>query len=102
MVWNHRVMRRVQVDPRGETLVTYGIVEAHYEKRGGLPHSWTEGYMEPMGESMTELIQDFACMLAALRLPVLDHNGSECEPAVLLADDIQKWIDAMRDIQGEA
>ena len=93
---NHRVMRRVHGSSK-ETSVEYGIVEAFYHtKRDKLPYTWTEEFMRPSGETMEELIKDFAWMMEALSLPILDHNGSECEPAATLADDLKQWIAAMR------
>ena len=100
--WNHRVMRKVFVSEH-ETVVQYGIVEAHYHTKGDkLPHSWTEEFMEPYGDTLPDLIKDFARMMAALSLPVLDHNGAEIEPAAVLADELQQWIDSMREVQGHA
>ena len=101
--WNYRIMRKVQHDPKFGTSVTYGIVEAHYEKRGDeLPNTWTEEYVEPMAENLPDLIKDFAWMMTALTKPVLDHNGSACEPATILVDELQQWLDARADAQGEA
>lgn len=103
MTWNHRIQRRVEVGPTGETHVSYGIVEAHYDKRGDkTPVSWTEDYMAPTGETLPELIKDFAWFMAALRHPVIDHNGAECEPAALLADEIQQWANAVTEAKGNA
>ena len=102
-VWNHRIMRRIYVDPTGKTTVRYGIVEAHYEKRGDdMPHSWMEEFIAPEGDTLPSLIKDFSQMLAALSKPILDHNGSRCEPATITSDELQQWVDALRDAEGEA
>ena len=98
MTWNYRIMRRME---NGKPM--YGIVEAHYTKRGDTkPHSWTQGYSEPFGETLEELTKDFAWFMAALRWPVLDEEGNECEPQLMQVDTLQKWIDEMADVQGEA
>lgn len=103
MTWNYRIMRKIIVDKTGATETQYGIVEAYYSAKGDvIPHSWTENFCSPFGETIDDLIKDFSWMMAALRLPILDHNGAKCEPATMLADDIQKWVDAMCDVQGEA
>lgn len=103
MPWNHRIQRRVYVDKAGNTTVQYGIVEAFYKERGDkLPHSWTEDFMAPSGETVAELTKEIAYMLAALRLPILNHNGGEVEPATLTADEIQLWVDELADVKGEA
>lgn len=40
------------------------------------------------------MVNDFAWMLAALTKPILDEEtGKEVEPAKILKDDLQKWID---------
>jgi len=82
--WNYRVMRRVHVNSN-VTSFEYGIVEAFYQTScGKLPYTWTEEFMRPSRETMEELINDLAWMTEALSLPVLDHNGLECEPAAAL------------------
>ena len=100
--WNYRIMRMVEIHPTMGESITYGIVEAHYENRGDAkPHSWSEEYCHPMGETLGELTKDFAWFLTALTKPVLDENGNECAPAVMLADDLQKWLDARAEAKGE-
>ena len=103
MSWNYRIMRKVQHDAKLGTSISYGVAEAHYANHGDtLPNGWTEEYMEPMGETLEELISDFAQFMTALTKPILDHNGFECGPAVILGDALQQWIDARAEAKGEA
>lgn len=96
--WNYRVFRCV--DPTGSPY--YEMREVHYGE-GNKVEGWTEGGSAPMGETFRELIGDLAWLLAALSKPILDDKtGLECEPAQMLADDLQRWMDARADTESEA
>lgn len=96
--WNYRVFRCA--NPDGSPY--YEMREAYYDEAGKLD-GWTEGGAAPMGETFDELIGDLARLMAALSKPILDDKtGLECEPAQILADDLQKWMDARAEAKGEA
>ena len=97
MTWNYRVFRCA--NPDGSPY--YEMRETHYDESGV---SWGEDAASPQGETLRELISDLAWFLAALTKPILDDKtGRECEPAQMLADDLQKWMDDLRrGAEGEA
>lgn len=98
MSWNYRVFRCV--DPANSPY--YEFREAHYDE-GGKVNGWTEGSASPVGETFSDLIKDLAWLIGALNKPILDgETGEECEPAQMLADDLQQWVDARAGTQGEA
>lgn len=98
MTWNYRVFRGA--DPDGSPY--YEIRETHYDAAGAV-NGWTAGGSAPMGETFRELINDLAWIMAALSKPILDgKTGLECEPAQMLADDLQRWLDARAGAKGEA
>lgn len=98
MTWNYRVFRGA--DPDGSAY--YEFRETHYDDNNEVT-GWAEGGAAPMGETFRELINDLAWVIAALNKPVLDDKtGLECEPARMLTDDIQQWLDARADAKGEA
>lgn len=97
MSWNYRVFRCAEKD--GSPY--YEIRETHYDDAAVT--GWSEGAAWPMGESFGDLINDIGWFLAALSRPILDgKTGKECEPAQMLSDDLQRWIDARAEAQGEA
>ena len=97
--WNYRVFRCAD-PPDGS--VYYEIRETHYDAAKTV-NGWAESGAAPMGETFKELIHDIAWVMAALNKPVLDEQtGLECEPAQMLTDDIQQWVDARADAEGEA
>lgn len=97
MAWNYRVFRGA--DPDGSTY--YEICEVHYNDDNKVT-GWTNA-ASPMGETFGELINDLAWVMAAITKPILDDKtGQECEPAQMLADDLQKWMDARADTEGTA
>jgi hypothetical protein len=65
MTWNYRVVHRVA---KGEHI--YAIYEAYYKRNK--PISITEEPVNPQGETMDELKDDFAYYLRALEEPVLE------------------------------
>jgi hypothetical protein len=67
MSWNYRVVHRVT---NGEDL--YAIHEAYYED--DKPISLTEEAVNPQGETLDELKDDFAYYLSALEEPVLEFS----------------------------
>lgn len=94
--WNYRVMRRVYPTSDGIE-IGYGIYEVYYD--GDDVASWTqEPCGSPHGEAMSEMVEDFAWIAAALAKPVLDHaDGTEVEPAPMLADEIKAVIGGAND-----
>jgi len=98
MSWNYRVFRCA--NPDGSPY--YEIREAYYDKDRKVD-GWTERGSAPMGDTFKELIGDLALIMAALSRPILDgETGLECEPAQMLADDLQQWLDARAEAKGEA
>lgn len=98
MSWNYRVFRCAEID--GATY--YEIRETHYDGSGKV-NGWTESGSAPMGDTFNDLSTDLAWAMAALSKPILDDKtGHECEPAQVLADDIQQWLDARASAEGEA
>jgi hypothetical protein len=96
--WNYRVFRCI--DPGN--LPYYEMRETHYDDAGNV-NGWTEGAAAPLGETFDELISDVAWIMTALSKPILsDDTGLECEPAQMLADDLQQWMDARAEAKGEA
>lgn len=67
MHWNHRVLKRIE---QGKPV--YGIVEAFYDDDGEV-EACSAAFEVPTGESLEELAQDLAWMLAAVKAPVLDE-----------------------------
>ncbi len=97
MSWNYRVFRCAS-EPDGSPV--YEMREVHYDEANKVT-GWTEGASSPMGETFRELINDLAWFMAALNKPVLDEKtGLECEPAQMLTDDLQQWVDARADAKG--
>jgi hypothetical protein len=97
--WNYRVFRCAS-EPDGSPF--YEMREVHYDEADKVT-GWTEGASSPMGTTFRELIADFGWYLSALGKPILDDKtGLECEPAQMLADDLQQWLDARADAKGEA
>jgi hypothetical protein len=73
MTWQYRVMRkRWQLGRKWG--YTYGIYElySHMIDGGGL--GWTKDSMEPSGDSLSELKNDYDAMAQAFMLPVLDYK----------------------------
>lgn len=98
MSWNYRVFRCA--NPDGSPY--YEMRETHYDDAGKM-NGWAEGAAAPLGETFSELINDLAWLIASLNKPILDgETGQECEPAQMLTDDIQKWMDARAECKGEA
>ena len=98
MSWDYRVFRCPEIDGSAY----YEIRETHYDASGKVT-GWTERGSSPLGETFRELINDLAWFMAALTKPILDEKtGEECEPAQMLADDLQKWMDARADTEGTA
>lgn len=97
MSWNYRVFRCAEID--GSPY--YEIRETHYDDAAVT--GWTESGTAPMGDTFRSLINDIAWQIAALSKPILDDKtGEECEPAQMLADDLQQWLDARAGAKGEA
>jgi hypothetical protein len=65
--WNHRVIRRVDPDPREEYCQ---IHEVYYEEDGSI-RGWTENAVRPFGESRQDLVWEIEHYLIALKKPVL-------------------------------
>jgi hypothetical protein len=65
--WNHRVVKK-HYPETDETF--YTIHEAHYNDNGDL-YGYTEGGVDPCGESIEELRETLNRMLRALDQPVL-------------------------------
>jgi hypothetical protein len=100
MSWNYRVFRCI--DGNIAKSVYYEIRETHYDDAGKV-NGWAVGAAWPMGETFGDLISDLGWFMASLSKPILDgETGLECEPAQMLADDLQKWIDARAEAKGEA
>lgn len=98
MTWNYRVFRCT--DPDGSSF--YEVREVYYNKDKEV-NGWTEEGCSPAGDTFGDLIKDFAWFLAALNKPILDDKtGRECEPAQMLADDLQQWLEARSSAQGNA
>lgn len=98
MSWNYRVFRCAE--PGDEPY--YEIRETHYDAAGNV-NGWTETGSAAMGETFRSLINDLAWQIASLNKPILDgKTGKECEPAQMLTDDIQQWLDARAEAKGEA
>lgn len=70
MTWNYRVVHRRVNDED-----IYAIFEAYYE--GDKPISITEESVNPQGETLEELKQDFAYYLEAFEQPVLEFAAFE-------------------------
>jgi hypothetical protein len=73
MTWNYRVVHRVA---NGEDL--YAIHEAYYED--DKPTSLTEEAVNPQGETLDELKDDFVYYLRALEEPVLEFSDFDKSP----------------------
>lgn len=98
MSWNYRVFRCAGIDGSAY----YEMRETHYDATGKV-NGWTESGSAPMGSTFRELIRDVAWFMGALNKPILDEkSGSECEPAQMLTDELQQWMDARADAEGEA
>lgn len=70
MSWSYRVVRRVW--PRHQE-TTFAIHEA-YSHADGRVHSLSIDPIEPYAETLDELRDDMARMIAALNRPVLDYE----------------------------
>ena len=68
MTWNYRIVRKDTTD--GEY---YGVHEVYYDSDGNTEKA-TVDPIGPAGDTLKELRQDLAYMLAALRLPVLNYE----------------------------
>lgn len=96
--WNYRVFRCAEMDGTPY----YEIRETYYADDGAV-NGWTTEGSAPMGDTFDGLIKDMAWFMTALAKPILsDEDGSECEPARLLADDLQNMLDNTRDAAGSA
>jgi hypothetical protein len=97
--WNYRVFRCVE---KVDDSVYYEIRETYYDESNKV-NGWTSDGSAPMGDTFDGLIRDMAWFMTALAKPILsDEDGSECEPARLLADDLQHMLDNTRDAAGSA
>ena len=74
MTWNYRVVHRVA---NGED--QYAIHETYYED--DKPISITEQAVNPEGETLNELKDDFAYYLSALEQPVLEFSDFDTSKA---------------------
>ncbi len=74
MTWNYRIVHRVV---KGEDI--YAIHEAYYE--GDKPISITLESVNPQGETLEELKDDFVYYLRALEEPVLEYADFETSDA---------------------
>lgn len=92
MSWNYRIMRHVEPHAANDDQF-YAMHEAHYDEAGNVT-SWTqEPCCSPFGETLEEMSNDLAWIIAGLTKPVLDHKtGKEIGPAAILADDIGKVL----------
>ncbi len=78
MSWDYRVMRKKNKDG---TFI-YGIHEVYWDKRHSKVRSWTKDPMDPHGETLQELKDDFEFMGLALGDPILDYKtGKPIEDA---------------------
>ena len=69
MSWNYRIVKRMTAAEE-----TYAIHEAFYEEGEERPHSITEDPVHVLGETVGELEADFAMMMEAFALPVLNYE----------------------------
>ena len=79
--WNYRVVHKVIGMP-GRTEDSYGVHEVYYFDEGTgepQPGSCTETPVEPYGETLEELREDFQRHLDALDKPVLEYSLFEAK-----------------------
>jgi hypothetical protein len=71
-IWRYQIMRRVNADGDDE----YGFYEVFPPfRKDGSVGGWTHnGPCEPTGESVDALREDYASMVLAFSLPVLDYK----------------------------
>lgn len=63
MSWNYRIMTL-------DGGKTFEIHEVYYS-RDGIPNSYTENAISPVGDSITELMDDLTYMMEAFKKPIL-------------------------------
>jgi len=74
MVWNHRVVKRIEKRDAGPDEVMYYIHEAYYPERGAEPDSIT---MDPIvigGEDIDNMRWQLESILSCLDKPVLNYE----------------------------
>ena len=71
MTWNHRIIAKEYKDQ-----LWFGIHEVFYNK-DGVPDMCTEGAVDIIGESLSEISQTLRWMRKALRKPILNYADFE-------------------------
>lgn len=74
--WNHRVIKHTKtslINKIAETETWFSIHEVFYDEAGH-PNGYTEGAIEPFGETLLELSEDLIRFQGALSKPVLVHE----------------------------
>lgn len=67
MSWNYRVIRK-----NNSGMISFEIHEVYYDENGK-PSAWSENAMAPYGEeTVSELLEDYKMMGAALSKPVFE------------------------------
>ena len=85
MSWNYRVVRkRVYMGKTMNSEVRFAIHETYYDS--DKPVSITTDPMEPYGETLEELKNDLAYMVAALEKPVLNWEDFKNKEVEVLPD----------------
>jgi len=73
MSWNHRVFRIRNKRPSGGTETFYGIKEVYYNKKGRAD-GWTKDFIDPGGNTISELREVLTQMLASTYKPVFNRK----------------------------
>lgn len=71
MSWNYRVTRHLVPVPGQEPAHLYEIREVYYDE-AGVPTSWTEDPISPMGETKEELSNHLVMLCTAITKTVFD------------------------------
>lgn len=73
MTWNYRVVRQPMSQPN---TFHYSIQEVYYDEDGNIEFI-SECEITPYGETLDELLSDYARMAEAFKKPVIDYNTLE-------------------------
>ncbi|WDP89309.1 MAG: hypothetical protein HUN04_06035 [Desulfobacter sp.] len=89
MTWNYRIIKRHHAESGTTTL---GIHEVYYNEEGAID-SWTQGPMDPHGETLAELKADLEHFAEALEKPVLVEKVKDGKDILVPAADLKNLLD---------